>query len=189
MGSYYPRRVFLVQHGKCTTEQENPDRPLTEEGSNDTEKIASYLLKLNAEISCCFSGVQQIWHSKKLRARQTGEIFLKALGNKAQLVEKSNLSPNDSVEKFIEVDLTPADGLKQSVLIAGHLPFLEKLCSALLQHKIWVEDGKGEEKLDELVGKLCPVVKFKNSGCVCMENEKEGSGWVVRWAVTPGMEK
>ena len=61
-------RIYLVQHGEAKKENEDPLRPLTEEGIKNAEKVASYLAKLNLKI-------KKIFHSGKLRAKQTAEIY------------------------------------------------------------------------------------------------------------------
>ena len=40
-----PARIYLVQHGKAFTEKENPERPLTPEGIDDTTRIADALVE------------------------------------------------------------------------------------------------------------------------------------------------
>jgi len=44
-------RIYLVQHGEAKKENEDPLRPLTEEGIKNAEKVASHLAKLNLKIT------------------------------------------------------------------------------------------------------------------------------------------
>ena len=71
--------------------------------------------------------VPEIWHSGKLRAEQTADIFAKQL-NIAALQEVSGLSPNDDVAPFAE----KIHKETSSIMVVGHLPFLARLASLLL---------------------------------------------------------
>ena len=57
-------RVYLIQHGEARSEEEDPERPLTDKGRNTVESVSKYIAPLGL-------GVTQIVHSYKLRARQT----------------------------------------------------------------------------------------------------------------------
>ncbi len=61
-------RIYLVQHGEAVAKDVDPERPLSEQGHNDVEKIATFLG--NTQL-----GMERILHSGKLRAEQTAEIF------------------------------------------------------------------------------------------------------------------
>lgn len=70
-------KVYLVQHAKSKSEEEDPTRPLSDEGRDDLEKIVKFIgIK-----------VSRILHSNKLRAKQTAEAFAKSLNAKVQEVE------------------------------------------------------------------------------------------------------
>jgi phosphohistidine phosphatase len=111
--------VYLVRHGEAVPEQVDPTRPLSEKGRAEVEETAKGLRDQGAK-------VEEIWHSGKLRAKQTAEIIALALGVE-KVLEKPGLKPDDSVE--------PIAGLlrqtNKSILIAGHLPFIPKLISLL----------------------------------------------------------
>jgi len=62
-------RLYLVQHGKAKSKDEDPDRPLTDQGRNDIKKVAVFLAE-NAGLK-----VTSIYHSGKTRARQTAEVL------------------------------------------------------------------------------------------------------------------
>jgi phosphohistidine phosphatase len=53
-------------------------------------------------------------------------------------------------------------------MVVGHLPFMEKLVSHLV-------NGSPER----------PVVKFQNSGIVCLDTEDASESWFIRWAYYP----
>jgi len=114
--------VYLVQHGKAKNEEEDSERPLSDEGRAEVEKVAARAAKLG--LGC------QVMHSPKLRAKQTAEIF--ASHFKTDASEMEGLKPMDDpiiAKDFIESQ--DAD-----VMLVGHLPHMNKLASLLV-----LEDG------------------------------------------------
>jgi len=61
-------RLYLVQHGEAKREEEDPSRPLTENGRREVEIVAKFLSEAGIKID-------KILHSGKLRAAQTAEIL------------------------------------------------------------------------------------------------------------------
>ena len=106
-------KLYLMQHGKAQTKEENPDRPLTEQGKNDVARIAAFLARAGREL-------REIWHSGKRRAEETAGIVAKHLQLQEGGVAMQGLNPNDDIHPVVET-------LQQrttSVMIVGHLPFL-----------------------------------------------------------------
>ncbi len=66
-------KIYLMQHGKPVSKEENPDRPLSEEGRRDVGKMALLL-------HTCIPLPGEILHSGKTRAEQTAEIIASKLG-------------------------------------------------------------------------------------------------------------
>jgi phosphohistidine phosphatase len=150
-------KLYLIQHGSAFTEEEDPNRGLNPRGKQDTQNTAEFLGKRNVKVSA-------IWHSKKLRAAETAKIIsLKICAG--EIIEKDGLSPNDPVEALQE-ELTL---VTEDIMIAGHLPFLQKLVSLLLT---------GEERYE--------LISFKNAGVVCLERK---DSWKLQWCVTPEMTR
>lgn len=153
-------RVYLMQHGRPVPKEEDPDRPLSDQGKGDVGRMSEFLKKSGVKI-------QEVFHSGKTRARQTAEIMLSQLNPRLKAQERAGLSPLDDV-KEIASQLIDAE---QDLLIAGHLPHLGKLASLLVA---------GDEKV--------PVVSFQQGGVVCLEKDEEG-GWSVAWMVVPEIIK
>ena len=64
--------IYLVQHGKSLSKKTDPDPGLSEKGQHDVRRIA--------EVASAYNILPiQIRHSGKKRARETAEIFKKAL--------------------------------------------------------------------------------------------------------------
>jgi phosphohistidine phosphatase len=149
----------LIQHGKTIPKEKDPERPLSVQGKKHTKRSASFLRSHGFLMN-------EIWHSNKLRAKQTAEIIWKEIalqGDKREIKERDDLAPLDAVKK-ISKELQKYDG---NLAISGHLPFLEKLTSLLLT-------GSEEEV----------IVKFQNSGIVCLERDEK---WSLIWSVIPNI--
>lgn len=149
-------KLYLVQHAKAASKQIDPQRPLTEEGWRDMQKVAVFIRALNLSID-------SLWHSGKKRAAQTAEFLAEAIEVKKDMIAHEGLGPNDNVTTLTnELALTHED-----VMIVGHLPFLSKLTSLLLT---------GSESAN--------TVAFKNGGIVCLSRSEENH-WQIDWMVTP----
>ena len=152
-------KVYLVQHGNALAKDVDPDRPLSEEGIRDVEKIAAFIKPLNLSIS-------SIWHSGKTRAGQTADILAGAVKSSEGVTQHDCLSPNDDVTK-IKDELT---GSKQDIMIVGHLPFLSRLASLLIS-------GSTEKE----------VVAFKQGGIVCLQAD-DRINFQLGWMITPQLQ-
>lgn len=148
--------LYLVQHGKSLPKDQDPDQGLSEEGTAETEQIA----KVAREKAVA---VFQIRHSVKTRARQTAEIFSRALNPKQGIKEVGGIKPMDDVAE-VAADLDPAE----NIMLVGHLPFMERMAAFLITGSI-----------DK------PVFKFQNSGIVCLDKDPETQTWVILWALLP----
>ena len=40
-------RIYLMQHGKPVSKEENPDKPLSAEGENDVERMANFFERVD----------------------------------------------------------------------------------------------------------------------------------------------
>jgi phosphohistidine phosphatase len=67
--------IYLVRHGNAVPEQTDPACPLSEIGRAEVEATAKELLAEGAKID-------EVWHSGKLRAKQTAEILAKTMDYK-----------------------------------------------------------------------------------------------------------
>jgi len=148
--------LYLIQHGKSLSKDEDPDQGLSAEGIAETERIANQAKDDGVTVS-------QIRHSVKTRARQTAEIFAGALNPKQGIREVSGIKPLDDVAAYA-ANIDPAE----DIMLVGHLPFMERMTAFLITGSI-----------DK------PVFKFQNSGIVCLDKDPEAQTWVIRWALMP----
>jgi len=117
--------IYLIQHAESIPEKEDPARPLSDEGKATMEKVAA--LAAHLKIKPDF-----IFHSEKLRAKQTAEILARHLGLTDKLRERQGLGPLDPVAPVAQwLKEQAAEGLV-GLAIVGHLPFLDKLASLLI---------------------------------------------------------
>ena len=149
-------KLYLVQHAKATSEQANPQRPLTEEGHQEIKKVAAFIKPLNL-------AVDYLWHSGRKRAAQTAGDLANVIKTRAGIITHDGLGPNDDVTALRD-ELAATD---QDIMIVGHLPFLGKLASLLLA-------GSGG----------ADTVAFKNAGVVSLSRTKEHE-WQIDWMITP----
>lgn len=149
-------KLYLIQHGEAKSELEDPQRSLTPYGEKEVYKVANAARRLNIHPF-------KIYHSGKLRAKQTAEIIGRLLEIPVEFSE--GLNPLDDVKPWGE----KISKEKEDLMIVGHLPFLEKLASYLIC---------GNENMR--------VVLFRYGAIICLE-KKEDRFWAVKWILTPEM--
>jgi phosphohistidine phosphatase len=150
-------KLYLIQHGEAKSEVEDPERSLTARGEKEVTGVSKAATGLNITPS-------KVYHSGKLRAKQTAEIIAKALKIPDLSVQPTQgLNPNDNIRPWAE----RISKEREDLMIVGHLPFLEKLTSFLLC---------GNEN--------ARLILFRYGAIVCLD-QKEDKRWAVRWILTP----
>ena len=145
-------KLYFAQHGLAVDKTENPERPLSASGIAQTRVMAVQLQKSDIVIT-------DIFHSGKLRALQTAEIFAEALHG-AKLSAVDYLSPNDDIQRTIDRLQTDA------ALYIGHLPHLNSLVTQLVSN---------DQNLN--------LINFRNSAVLCIETGSPTCQ--IRWYITP----
>lgn len=149
--------VYLVRHGTAHDKSEDPERHLTAGGKADAKAVAEVVGKLADD-------VEDVFHSGKARAMETAEIFAEALSGGIERVgERDDLGPKDPVAAVEESIIRQG----RSVMLVGHLPFMEKLASLM---------AAGDEN--------AAVVDLPAAGALCLSRDPE-KGWQIAWMVTP----
>lgn len=148
-------KLYLVQHGIAKTKVEDPDRSLTDEGKEQTRKVARFIAPTVA--------VSRILHSGKTRAWQTAQIFAEYLHQGKSVETAKGLDPLDDPQ--IQAARLEEEG--GNLMLVGHLPHLSLLASLLLC-------GDPERE----------IIRFRNSGVVCLERD-DGGEWSLQWLVIP----
>lgn len=153
-------RLYLVQHGEACSKDVDPERPLTDQGLADVNRLAAFV----GLAGIC---VQRVIHSGKLRAKQTAECLASAIAPSVELITSDDIDPNDAPNAF---DMT-GECQGQDTLIVGHLPFMAKLMSHLLV---------GDE--NHL------ITAFQPGSMVCLQSD-EHNHWQICWMIRPELLK
>jgi phosphohistidine phosphatase len=140
-------RLFLVHHGEAVTPDVDSLRPLSQNGRAAVERLA-------AEAAARGAKPAVVWHSGKLRAKQTAEAFWRACNALAEFSATRDLQPDDPAE-WIRDRLI---GESRDVLLAGHFTHLPRLLALLT----------GDPN-------------FPEHGVVALESAKEGESWKELW--------
>ena len=148
--------VYLVQHAEAKSEQEDPARSLSEKGMLNIKKVASYASQYNLN-------VHMIFHSTKLRAKQTAEVLSEHLKSAKGISEVDGLAPLDDPVIWAQ----RLKDIPEDVILVGHLPHLDKLASLLFC---------GDKDKN--------VISFKMAGIVCLQRTDTES-YSLQWMVTP----
>ena len=112
-------RVCLVHHADSVGPDVDPQRPLSDVGRLQADWLASHVRALGFAPAA-------IWHSGKLRSRQTAEAFLRVFPF-AEFRMVRGLRPDDPPEWLRdELSADPRD-----LLLVGHMPHIAGLARAL----------------------------------------------------------
>ena len=146
--------LYIVQHGLAAIPDGESERILTQRGRADTESAARQLRDRNIRIDT-------LWHSGKVRALETAEIFARHLSPPPALQVVDGLNPNDSVD----VVYRALDQESGELMIVGHMPHLGLLVSRLL--------GGGDSG----------DVHVRNSIVICFARKEDR--WNLEWCGEP----
>src|SRR5947209_6284471 len=144
-------RLFLVHHGDAVGPEVDPRRPLSLGGREAVERLAAEAARRGARPAV-------VWHSGKLRAKQTAEAFWRACNALADLSASRDLQPDDPPQ-WIRDRLR---GETRDIMIAGHFPHLPRLLALLLNTN---EAG----------------AVFPPHGCVALVTDDDGVSWKEVW--------
>lgn len=146
--------LYLVHHGDAVAPEVDPERPLSERGRATAEALAAEAARRGVKPAV-------IWHSGKLRARQTAEPFRRLCNPLAEFAAVPGLQPTDP-PTIIGDRLS---GETRDVMLVGHLPHLARLVALLVT-------GDAEAGAD-----------FPAHGLVALE--ATGTGWREVWRIAP----
>jgi len=134
-------KLYLVQHAEAKREEEDPARPLTERGLEDSRGLAESLASFGVKVN-------RILHSGKTRALQTAQAI-------AERLKPAELSKGEALDPLADPALWAASlgRIDEDLMLVGHMPHLGKLCSLLLC---------GDERLR---------VGFDPGSAICLERE------------------
>jgi len=151
-------RIYLVQHALALDEAQDPKRPVSPAGCQDITRTAGFLSLFEKPKP------RHIFHSGKLRAQQTAEMFAEAWHFSGDIMQVDDLSPSAAPQVWA----TKLATMKDDVLMVGHLPHLPSLASLLLCGDCDTQP-----------------IRFQNAGVVCLE--KDTGGWHMVFQINPTM--
>ena len=146
-------RLYLAHHGDAVPADVDARRPLSPAGRAAIDRLA-------AESAARGAHPAVVWHSGKLRARQTAEAYWRACNALAEFSAARDLQPDDSPEWMRD----RLRGESRDILIAGHYPHLPRLLSALVPE----------------------APPFPQHGIVALESDDEGATWREIWRIANG---
>ncbi|HSW62677.1 MAG TPA: phosphohistidine phosphatase SixA [Dissulfurispiraceae bacterium] len=145
--------IYLMRHADACNDTGNP---LSPQGRHDSEKMGLFFASRGIVI-------EKIFHSAKLRAKETAVIIAPYAGCEKKVIETEGIGPLDDAVLWAD----RLQSIESNLLIVSHMPFLPKLFSALLC-------GYADENL----------VQFPTASVVCMRRLSVGM-WALQWMVTP----
>ena len=144
--------LFLVHHAEAVGPEIDARRPLSSAGREAVGRLA-------AETAARGARPVVVWHSGKLRARQTAEAFWRSCNALAEFSATRDLQPDDPAS-FIRDRMR---GESRDVMLVGHYPHLPALLGLLVTG---FADTRGS---------------FPQHGVVALETTDEGDTWTEIW--------
>jgi phosphohistidine phosphatase len=145
--------LYLVHHGVAVGPGEDARRPLSAVGTAGAALVAAKAARLGAKPDV-------VWHSGKLRAKQTAQEFWRACNALAELGATRDLQPDDPPQ-WIRDRLR---GETRNVALVGHFQHLPRLLALLVTG--------GEAGVD-----------FPINGVVALVTDDEGETWRELWRI------
>jgi phosphohistidine phosphatase len=142
--------LYLVHHADAVGPDIDPQRPLSLAGRAHADRLAK-------EAASRGVAPAAIWHSGKLRARQTAEAFLRTCNPFAELAAARGLQPDDP-PRWLRDMLTDET---RDVMVVGHMPHLPRSLNLLIS------------------GAEHALIDFPLHGMVALE--RAGEKWEERW--------
>ena len=146
-------RVYLVHHGVAVDAAEDARRPLSPVGLANAARVAAKAAALGAKPDV-------VWHSGKLRAKQTALEFWRACNALAEFCVSKDLQPDDPPQRIRD----RLRGELRDIAIAGHFPHLPRLLALLITG--------GEAGVD-----------FPINGVVALVTDDEGETYREIWRI------
>ncbi len=141
--------LLLVHHGDAVGPEVDARRPLSAVGRASVARLAAKAAARGFKPAI-------VWHSGKLRARQTGQEYWRACNALAELSATRDLQPDDPPQWMRD----RLRGETRDLLLAGHFPHLPRLLALLLN--------------DERAA-------FPQHGAVALSTDDEGETWKEVW--------
>jgi phosphohistidine phosphatase len=113
--------LYLVHHGDAVGPDVDPQRPLSTRGRVEVDHLATRAASLGVKPAV-------IWHSGKLRAKQTAEAFWRLCNPLSTFSSARGLQPTDPASWIAD----SVAGDAREIMLVGHFPHLPRLLAFLL---------------------------------------------------------
>ena len=117
-------RLYLVHHADAIGPDIDPSRPLSAQGRATAEALAQRAAERGVKPDV-------IWHSGKLRAKQTAEFFWRRCHPLAEFSATRGLQPDDPPRWIADTLI----GESRQIMLVGHMPHLALLLRLLVSGK------------------------------------------------------
>ncbi len=154
--------LYLMQHAQAVPDEVDPQRPLSQEGRAAALRVAARAAQLSLP-------VERIYHSGKLRARQTAEVLAAAFHLESKIEKLEGLGPRDRAEPLARwLRLEAQQEMVSGLALVSHLPLLDRLASLLVT---------GNEEMG--------VVVIQYAALVALAPKGDGKHFAVQWLLPP----
>ena len=150
--------LFLAHHGDAVGPDVDTRRPLSNIGRASVDLLASQAAARGAKPAV-------VWHSGKLRTKQTAEAYWRACNALAEFSATKDLQPDDPPAWMRD----RLRGETRDILIAGHYPHLPRLLTLMAS-----TDHRADAR------------SFPQHGVVAVQTDDEGKTWKEIWRLGQG---
>src|SRR5262245_2798086 len=113
--------LYLVHHGDAVGPDVDARRPLSDIGRAEVDRLAAKAAARSAKPAI-------VWHSGKLRAKQTAEAYWRACNALADFAATRDLQPDDPPQWMRD----RLRGETKDVMLVGHFPYMPRLLALLV---------------------------------------------------------
>lgn len=145
--------IYLVHHADAVGPDVDPQRPLSGRGREQASRLAQEAATRGVKPAA-------VWHSGKLRARQTAEAMWRACNPLAEFAAVRGLQPTDPPDEIV----ARVAAETRDIMLVGHMPSLPRILDALIERR---DDG--------------PRTEFPMHGLVALE--LTGNRWMEKWKI------
>ncbi|MDF3055244.1 MAG: sixA [Gammaproteobacteria bacterium] len=125
----FSMKLYLVRHGEAGTHNTDAQRPLTNTGTAQVERLAEHFVQIAAK-------PLHIYHSGLLRAQQTAEIIAHKL-DVEDIHKIAHLHSGDLVFPIRD----KIDGWREDTVLVGHMPYMGVLLDNLMDKEMLISFG------------------------------------------------
>src|SRR5678815_1819858 len=115
-------KLYLARHGEYALDVTTGRDTLTKKAMQAPAKTAEFLSPLHLSLA-------NIFHNGKFRTQQTAEILAKGFQCNELPAMKEGLKPEDDIQALAQELFYE----EKDILLVGHLPFMSKLTSQLIE--------------------------------------------------------